>query len=298
MAVVVGALLVAVFGHVDGGLALHVLVKLDLPGQLLVGRDEGGRSHPQRVEDLFLEIILPFHPGDFGNHGCGDVDPCVGIHLLGAGLEHDWGGCGDRRRLPQGSASGPSAAADVRTLGTYLERESTGVVEAHADSQFVLGFLQCLGVAGLFREDPEFLEFGKILGDRVVQAEFAFLDKLCDCDSAETFGLGALHERTVEGNGPSGGHVGETDAACFLDSVLVENADCARQFAALDIRLQRIVDVSRPGFFYMLSFKGFGSAETQCQGSRGKNQQYLFHIFRRILDSRDSIILQRYAFWG
>ena len=88
--------------------------------------------------------------------------------------------------------------------------------------------------------DPKFLELRQILRHGIVERELTPFHQLGDCHAAETLCLRALHKHVVEPNGTFLLHIRIADAASLLHAVVVEDADCTRQLAAVDVGLERL----------------------------------------------------------
>ena len=239
--VVVGTLLHIVLEPVLRRGVLHTVIHFDLGFELFVGRPEPGGGHAERKQNPLLEEILPALSGDHFNDSGADVDAGVGVLHFGAGFKQQRGGRRNRRGLAEGRAAGPAAALDVPLLGGDLEWESAGVVHDHADGEGRLRLDEGLHTVFVGFLDPERLEFRQVFRDRVIQIDLALFDQHGDGDTAETLGLGALHEHVIHGDGAFGRDVGISDAGGLLNAVFVEDVDGARELTFLDVGHQRVL---------------------------------------------------------
>ena len=81
----------------------------------------------------------------------------------------------------------------------------------------------------------------QVFRHRVIERELAFLHQLGDGDTAETLRLRALHEHIVHRDGTFLLHIGISDAAGLLYTVVVEHTDGTRQCPAVDKGLQHLL---------------------------------------------------------
>ena len=122
------------------------------------------------------------------------------------------------------------------------------MVQDHSNCQNVLGFVKCLDAVPVAVLHPKFVELRQILRNGIIQRDFALFDQFGNRHSAEALCLGTLHEDVIESDGTLLLHIRIADAASFLHAVIVENADCTRQFAAINIGLQHFFGKCRLGF--------------------------------------------------
>ena len=245
MAIVVGTLLPAVFQTIHSWLAFLDIVHLNLGLQLLVGRPKPGRFHAKRVEHFLLQIVLPLHARNNLHDSTANVNARVGIHISCAWFKHNGrAGC-DTGHLTKRRASRPASAANIRAFCTTFKGETACMVEHHTNRQHVLCFVERLDTILVAVLHPKFLELRQILRHRVVQRELTLLDEFRDGHTAEALRLRTLHKDIVEADGTFLLNVCITDATRLLHAIIVEDADCTREFASVNIRLQSLTGKGR-----------------------------------------------------
>ena len=119
--------------------------------------------------------------------------------------------------------------------------------------------MQGLDAIFLLIQNPQIFKLGEVLRHGIVQRDFAFFDELRYGHSAESLGLGALHESVVHLDLALGGHIGVTNAASLLDSIFVKNTDGSGQLAIVHIRLQDVLGIS--GLGILLGLRGHREAK-------------------------------------
>ena len=151
----------------------------------------------------------------------------------------------NRRRLTERRTARPAAALDVALLRANLEREAARMVQHHADRQRGLRLDKRLHVVLHAAVDPQRLELGQVLRDRIVETDLPLLDELRNRHAAEALRLRTLHERIVQRNRTLRARVGIADAVDLLSPVVVDDRNRARQLTVLDIRLEHVADHTR-----------------------------------------------------
>ena len=240
---------------------------------MLVGRPEPSGLHVQRVEHFLLQVVFPLHAGDDFDNGCTDIDTCIGVCDAGTRFEQDRRGCCNGSYLAKRGTTAPTSTTYVVTLGTDFERESAGVVEHHADGEHVLGLAEHANAILIVFLYPKFAELRKVLGYGIVQRELAFFYQLGNGYTAEAFGLRALHEHVVHLDGALLSHVGISDAAGFLNAVLVEHADGTSQLTAIDIGLEGFFGIRGLGLYSL----GLGSHRQHHANGCQEQYESFFH---------------------
>ena len=114
------------------------------------------------------------------------------------------------------------------------------MVHHHADCQHILSFVQRLDAVLVAVLYPQLLELRQVLRDRIIEGKFALFHQFGDSYAAEAFCLRALHKYIVQANGTFRLDIGITDAADFLYTVVVENANSTGQFTSVKVGLQRL----------------------------------------------------------